>query len=449
MSKNSKGKNISEDYHLRVYQNRSELYFPDGSHLDYQEGPTDEETKSRYAKIVLALKSGFLSDTIDYCQNHPEALENSSLSPSHRNLLDNLVASMTSEVGRAIIGLTVLQLSIKAIEPRQDIRLHKGGTGSGHFGWRSGISMRTLDKQYITPTLRAKGLLKLNSDGFMMTRSLAENYPYSQVYKAAIRGSRKEWLSIVDALEASELSPLDALRHLLSKLLNQAAELKSLSTRTLQALDAYFQRVPRYSPIIDTIDIFIRHMEVSSYAARLMEIAMHSLLQAIRDLNGLGGFELVNLSQMRSANKKHGNIGDIELTLDGKIIEAWDAKYGKSYLRDEIEELYEKIQGHEGIKTVGFVTSEPPIIRIEIVSRLSEIYELTGIAIKIMDFRDWVINILSSYDIEQTSLARQWLLAYTETLAHQRPDTAPIDEPSAVWLGQLADILNRHSILAK
>lgn len=35
-----------------------------------------------------------------------------------------------------------------------------------------------------------------------MTRSLAENYPYSPVYKANIRGARLEWLSIVEAIEA-------------------------------------------------------------------------------------------------------------------------------------------------------------------------------------------------------------------------------------------------------
>ncbi len=37
---------------------------------------------------------------------------------------------------------------------------------------------------------------------------------------------------------------------------------------------------------------------------------------------------------MRSANKKHGNIGDLEVLEKSNIIEAWDAKYGKAYLRD-------------------------------------------------------------------------------------------------------------------
>ncbi len=446
MNPKNRDKNLfSEEYHLRVYHNRSELYFPDGTRLDYQEGQADEATKFRYAKIDAALKDGFLSDTIDYCNNHPESLENSSLSASHRNLLDKVVDSMTSEVGRAIIGLTVLQLTIKAIEPHQDIRLHKGGGRGGHFGWRTGVSMRTLDKQYITPILRAKGLIKLNADGVMLTRSLAENYPYSQVYKAAIRGSRKEWLCIVDALEAGELSPIDALRHLLFKLLNHAAEFKTLCSSTREALEAYFLKTPWHG-IKDTIDIIKTHMHTSSYAARIMEVAMHALFQSVRDLAGLDGIELVRLSQMRSANKKHGNIGDIELVLDGKIIEAWDAKYGKSYLRDELEELYDKIRDHDSIETVGFVTSETPDLRPEILSRLAEIHELTGITIKIVNFDEWVASILLAYNMSDAALSRQWLLAYTESLSHQRTSTAPIDEPCAVWLTQLAEILNSRSV---
>jgi len=86
-----------------------------------------------------------------------------------------------------------IQLTIKSISPEQSIRLHKGSSSTS-FSWKEGISMRVLDKNYITPLLRKYKLLRLNADGFMMTRTLAENYPYSQVYKAAIRGAKKEWL---------------------------------------------------------------------------------------------------------------------------------------------------------------------------------------------------------------------------------------------------------------
>lgn len=43
-----------------------------------------------------------------------------------------------------------------------------------------------------------------------------------------------------------------------------------------------------------------------------MEIAIHSLMQAMQENKLFPDCELKSLSQMRSANNKHGNIGDIE-----------------------------------------------------------------------------------------------------------------------------------------
>ena len=88
-----------------------------------------------------------------------------------------------------------MQLVIKSIIPEQSIRLHKGAVKKGTFSWVDGISMRTIDSNYITPFLREESLLNINKYGIMMTRSLAENYPYSKVYKAEMKGPFKEWIS--------------------------------------------------------------------------------------------------------------------------------------------------------------------------------------------------------------------------------------------------------------
>lgn len=61
--------------------------------------------------------------------------------------------------------------------------------------------MRTIDSTYNTPFLREHGLLNLNKFGLFMTRSLAENYPYSSLYKAEMRGPFDDWILIVDAIE--------------------------------------------------------------------------------------------------------------------------------------------------------------------------------------------------------------------------------------------------------
>ena len=274
-----------------------------------------------------------------FCRDYSSNLDLLILNQTHKYILDRLVQSVTSEVGRALVGLSILQLCVKAIEPEQSIRLHKGSMATRDFSWCDGISMRSLDKQYITPVLRKYELLRLNADGFMMTRSLAENYPYSSVYKANMRGARSEWVSLVEAIEKDEVVSEVALRYLLSQLLNQADSFRRLALQTLEALTLFLGATVVDKGIL--LSIILRHINQSDYAARLMEIAMHSLMQGMQEYQVFPHRLLKPLSQMRSANKKHGNVGDIELLEDRQIVEAWDAKYGKSYLRDEIEELSE------------------------------------------------------------------------------------------------------------
>ncbi|WP_223824082.1 hypothetical protein, partial [Candidatus Enterovibrio escicola] len=88
-----------------------------------------------------------------------------------------------ARIGR---GFTAILLTIKSICSEQSIRLHKGSAGGSTFSWKNGIPMRVLDKKYNTPVLRKYDLIRMNADGVFMTRSLAENYPYSELYKAAI-----------------------------------------------------------------------------------------------------------------------------------------------------------------------------------------------------------------------------------------------------------------------
>ncbi|WP_305292122.1 hypothetical protein [Lactobacillus taiwanensis] len=176
------------------------------------EGKTNDAAIKRYATLKNTLDNGFLeklfNDNLEY--------DFSKVSDNTKRLLANLVDGITSETGRALVGLTFLQLTIKTIVPKQSIRLHKGSTRKGSFSWVDGVPMRVLDNTYNTPFLREKGLLNINKDGVMMTRSLAENYPYSQLFKAEMRGPFAEWINIVDALEDGSMIPEPALHFLLS-----------------------------------------------------------------------------------------------------------------------------------------------------------------------------------------------------------------------------------------
>lgn len=428
--------------HLRVFEERSELYRHGGRVETFHEGPSSEVARKRYEKIRASLAGGYLNNQIKLCKEEPGNLRLDELKSDHMESLDTLVDSMNSENGRALIGLTILQLCVKAIEPDQSIRLHKGGRTSRNFSWREGISMRSLDKSYITPKLREHGLLRLNADGFMMTRSLAENYPYSSVYKAWIRGARKEWAKIVEGVESEEIESESALHYLLSRLLNTAEEFQQLAEEALKALAMCKLRgtVNRDSAAAT----IMAHIRSSNYRARVMEIAMHSLMQALEESDLLDDAELEPLSQMRSANKKHGNIGDIEVFEGGRIVESWDAKYGKSYLRDELEELNDKLQQHPNVTVAGFVTSEDPEALEELNPRRMDIEESHEVSIKIVSLDNWVnmqFDEARRTGLTEKELAEGWLTAYVESLSLRRLEKAPIDEPCHQWVESLIPIM--------
>ena len=431
---------MQNDIYLRVFREKSELVLPDGSTEIFLEGAMDTAAIHRLKRIVYAFSQGYLEKRITTLKESANEAQLVTLSEQEVYLLERLINAMTSEVGRALIGLTIMQLCIKAIEPQQSVRLHKGSNSSRDFSWRGGISMRSLDKRFITPALRKFDLLKLNADGFMMTRSLAENYPYSFIYKANIRGAKAEWIQIVEGVETGIIQPEIALDYVLSKLINQAETFKALADDTLALLDT----IVSYEDKIDKniiLDLMSVHIATSNYAARIMEISMHSLMQSIIESGSLGTADLKPLSQMRSANKKHGNIGDIEIIENEDIVESWDAKYGKTYLRDEIEELVDKLAIHPHVMTVGFVTSGKPERVEELSVRFEQIEMMYGVYPRILTFGMWVDyqfnRVTQNGLLHESEIAKNWLRAYTESIAQKRRDVAPIDEPCYEWLNEL------------
>lgn len=331
------------------------------------------------------------------------------------------------------MGLAILQLTVKSIIPEQSIRLHKGGSGTRDFSWKEGIPMRNLDTNYITPVLRKFDLLKINKFGFMMTRTLAENYPYSKLYKAGIRGARQEWLNITDEVERGELDSLNALKQLLIFLNNQSEAFHILTEKTLKTLHDFLKNKPVFDDCFSAVTTFI---DRSTYSARVFEVSLHAFFQVLSEEKHLNGF-LKPLSQMRSANKKHGNIGDIEVTYsEGNmdIIEAWDAKFGKTYLRDELEELIDKLKFHPQASIAGFITDQKPNLKSEIKNRMKEIEEVYGTEICIMEFKEWINYQIKNHGLDSNKIGAKWLLAIAESICQKRREIAPIDEPTTEWV---------------
>jgi len=255
--------------YLKITRTRSELHTEDGKVEIFEEGRQTDDAVARNKAIRAALESGFLPQIIE--QVSAGGVDGLEIEQVHIDLLDDLLNSVTSEIGRGLVGLTVMQLTIKTISESQSVRLHKGGTSRGSFSWSEGISMRTLDKSYITPILRKYNLLKLNADGFMMTRTLAENYPYTRLYKAAVRGAKAQWIKITDELEDGKLHPESALRYLISILINQSENFKKLVNQTIDKKDEFLKSKPAASEVFSVILYFI---ENADYGARVFEVVI-------------------------------------------------------------------------------------------------------------------------------------------------------------------------------
>jgi len=422
--------------HLQIYNDKSILIKKSGKKETFKEGPPSTSTQKLVAKVKNYFQKGFLTTLIDNCRT---GIISWKLKPEQEKLFENLVNGITSNYGRSLVGLTILQLCIKKIEPSLNIRLHKSGPGD--FSWKNGVPMRNLDADFIAPVLRKTNLLKYNKFGVMMTRSFAENYPYSAFYKAAIRGPKDMWLNIVDELESGTLDPEQGLIKIISSLLNKSDNLQKLSTQMLSQTTKFLQKKGTFDRVSKVI---ITHINKSGYPARLFEIAIHSVFQVLSENNKLGGV-LRPLSQMRSANKKSGNIGDIEVITSNdpksEIIQAWDAKFGKPYLFDELGELEDKLVGHKGLQRVGFIVDSKPKSTDELENKKEEIADVFGINVEILGFKEFLKELIQTTDMDKSTLAKQWLQAYVESLCQKRRDIAPIDEPSEQWIKELQKIL--------
>ena len=296
---------MSDEY-LKVYKDKS-VYVSSGSEKEYLEGPQSDAASKNQEIIKRQLEAGYLDHIVS--SSFLSDKEQEILVDPLKSALENLVASITSEVGRAIVGLTFLQLTVKSITPNQSVRLHKASSNRTGFSWVDGIPMRVLDNTYITPKLREHNLLKLNADGFMMTRSLAENYPYTPLYKASIRGAKDEWVLIVNMVENNPATATPALKYLVTLLKQRSDDFAKLVAQSKDKVNLFLKKTNVNTILKAKLFSFPQN---SSYSARLFEILIHSFYSVLNDM-GLLLLFLKPLSQMRSANKKHGNIGDIEL----------------------------------------------------------------------------------------------------------------------------------------
>ena len=124
-----------------------------------------------------------------------------------KQFIKNIGEKINTQKG--VFTVLVTLITHKIIDPKQDIRKHQ-------TSMRDGFSGRTIDFNFITPTLKELGLPSMAESGWL-TRSLEQPYPYNLDYNGKISNLivKEAFLKILDFVEKNPTSASNVLRLLL------------------------------------------------------------------------------------------------------------------------------------------------------------------------------------------------------------------------------------------
>lgn len=427
------------------------IYIDEGGNVyEYPFGTRNDETHQQYQRVRQALEDDQFRRYLREAKNlHDDDIPD--LSEENQQLLDDVVMGIHGD-GRGIARVCCVQLFVKTVEPRLSARLHKGSNNPSNFSWVHGWSLRSLDDSFgekaIGVELDDRNLLLSNTrGGGVMTRALAQSEPYTPLFGMALAGPRESWLEVVERLESGDIDAEAGLLYFLKRLFDEREVIEEGVSEALAAVELFEDTDPS---IGDVEQLLLDHMEQADRQAKLLEVATHSLMQAVEDADGLPG-ALKRLEELTAANRRGGtstreaeDVGDIEIEdpEDESLLHTWDAKY-IDVERSELSGLIEKLRNNPTVERSGFVAVNRPGVDDDAAELEDEITDEFGIDVayrSLTEFRDDYV------DNEEVSIEpRDWLVAYVETLGRQRMDRALVRQSPVTWLEALVDLIEAET----
>jgi len=159
---------------------------------------------------------------------HNEALNNKNYSNRlSKEVLENIEIVANKCFNQKGVFTVLVTLSIYKINhPNQDIRIHQTQLPNGFSG-------RSMDTQYITPTLKEIGLPSMSESGWL-TRSLEQPYPYTLDYNGKISDKKvkKAFLELLNSIEVESINP----KFILVELFKQVISIQEKNQIQIQPL---------------------------------------------------------------------------------------------------------------------------------------------------------------------------------------------------------------------
>lgn len=227
----------------------------------------------------------------------------------------------------------LITLSIyKILHPKQDIRKHQTQIEGGFSG-------RSIDTQFITPTLKELKLPSMAESGWL-TRSLEQPYPYTLDYNGKVSNKivKKAFLETINDIEINNTNP----QHIMVELLRLVIKAQEKSKVIINPLKNPEKLT--ISKIIESLDTQFSYHYEDFGGSKLPVLAFYAIYQIIiNEISRYDGCELKGLGSHTASDRTSKSSGDIELFKNTALFEAIEIKLDKEIDANILRIAEEKI----------------------------------------------------------------------------------------------------------
>ncbi len=233
---------------------------------------------------------------------------------------------------KGVFTVLVTLITHKIIEPTQDVRKHQSSMIGGFSG-------RTIDNNFITPTLKELGLPSMAESGWL-TRSLEQPYPYNLDYNGKISDKvvKEAFLNVLDFVEQNPKSAKNILRLLLFE------AIQSRNNSIISITPLINPEKLTITTIIEALDEHFRTKYDTHGGSKLPVLAFFAIYKNL--IQEIGRYKNCTLARMGShtaSDRTSKSAGDIEIFKENTLFEAIEIKLDKAIDANIVRIAIEKI----------------------------------------------------------------------------------------------------------
>lgn len=306
-----------------------------------------------------------------------------------RDYIKSIGTNIKSQKG--VFTVLVTLLTHKVMKPEQDIRNHQSGM-------KGGFSGRSIDTQFITPTLKELGLPSMAESGWL-TRSLEQPYPYTLDYEGKISNKivKEAFLNILDFVEKKPKTSENILRLLLS----EAIQVKKNSVvKIIPLTDSEKLNI---EIICLALDEHFNTKYKTSLGSKLPVLALFAIYQSlIFEVGRYKDCTLANLGSHTASDRTSKTAGDIEIFKQNNLFEAIEVKLDKPIDANMVRIAIEKIKRYNPnryyiLSYIGIKEDEKTVIK-ELVEKINTEHGCQIIINGLLETIKYYLRLINSLD---------------------------------------------------